>query len=872
MKKKSFIFGLLALMTLVSCGENSSSNSEQTNVPSIPNVSTNIPTSKDTSVDSPSNNTEPSVVAPSVTEPSVVPPSVNEPSFVTPSVPSTISSSENNSSSTSIAKLTFDNAKFDDVTIGYDGEQHKLADVYGIPEGTKVTYNGRNSYIDTGTYAATAILEKENYETKSLKATLTILPADFANLEYKSVSVTYDGKDHVKDVKLVGFIPEGTKTTETIKDSNGKTITSAVEVGVYNYTIEISNKNYNKISLSATLTINKAKKDMPVFVAGDGTTYFANGLNNNYLYSFNDVNGIKRIDFSSPKEFNKHDSNSVIYIANSLLSNSVKQVENGEAKPLYTGGNIDDFVKYNDNVYYYSSNPMLSSEHGIYKVVVDENDEEVVSKVFDGKTDNLAIYNNYLYFTNGNDNNYIYKMNLNNNTTSLVLSEKVHEYIIENNKLYCVVNGLLNDYIGFVNLNSTITEPTKLTNSAGEFLTIKNNKLYYNYTDLFGKIDSSKLGIWSININNKEETQVLKIDGVNGFDADDSNSLYYIDSNDLHLYSYDISSKTKIDLLKDFVIPESTPYNLGGKTVAHGTRIYYLNMYAGKTLYAYDENDKKNYQLTANKVMDYFIYNDVLYFNQVTRIVNNDIYCVNLNTNSEATKVSSNDVRNMICDGEYIYGTHYNWAGTAGGISRMKMDGTEYIKFSDIDGAKNLSIKDEKLYFINCGTGQDNGNIEYIPLSSITETSTKITSTNLSKTVKNVKQFIIDGNDLFYIYNGTFDNSIRRTSFNDFSKETKIASSKTNPNEILLYNGYIYYYSYAVTALSSAGFYKVNKNATGDNTQELILGYNEQYYGSDFVITDSGYWYFLNYIPKLMLGDAHTYQLNLTSKKVTKLD
>ena len=43
-------------------------------------------------------------------------------------------------------------------------------------------------------------------------------------------------------------------------------------------------------------------------------------------------------------------------------------------------------------------------------------------------------------------------------------------------------------------------------------------------------------------------------------------------------------------------------------------------------------------------------------------------------------------------------------------------------------------------------------------------------------------------------------------------------------------------------------FYKVNKNATGDNTQELILGYNEQYYGSDFVITDSGYWYFLNYM------------------------
>lgn len=111
MKKKNFIFGLLALMTLVSCGENSSPNSEQSNVPSMSTISTNNPTSKDTSVDSPSNNTEPSVVTPSV----------NEPSTVKPSVPSTISPSGNNSSSTSIAKLTFDNAKFDDLTIGYDG-------------------------------------------------------------------------------------------------------------------------------------------------------------------------------------------------------------------------------------------------------------------------------------------------------------------------------------------------------------------------------------------------------------------------------------------------------------------------------------------------------------------------------------------------------------------------------------------------------------------------------------------------------------------------------------------------------------------------------------------------------------------------------
>lgn len=776
-------------------------------------------------------------------------------------------------SSSAIKKSDFTGVTFESLTFSYDGNAHILGEVKGAPEGTKITYTGRSSYTNAGTYKATAKLEKENYNDKTLEATLTINPIDFSGFAYESVSVTYDGKDHIQDVKLTGNQPEGTTVKETVTNSGGDVVLTAVEVGTYSYTVEITNSNYKKLTLTATLTIKAAKSAMPVFVADDGTVYFANGLHNKYLYSLSSENTLKQLDYSSPKEFNKYSSSTALFISGTTIMNSVKKVSNNSSSVVYTDSNIDDFVEYSSSVYYYSSNSLTASKSGIYKVdATNSGDEPIVTKVFEGKTDNLAICGSNLYFTNGNDHNYIYKMNLSTNVTSLVLSEKTHEFIIKGNKLYCTVNGTVNDYIGYLDLSSTSTTPTKLTNAAGEGLTIRNEYLYYNYTDLFGMIDDSKYGIWSINLTTNEEKQILPGNGVNGFDVESSGNIVYIDTADLHLYRYNTTSKAKTDLLNGFVAPETTPLNTGGHSISYGTKVYYLNMYAGKTLYVYDETTKKNYQLSTNKVTDFYIYGDVLYFNQVTMLTNNDLYSVNLKVSSEATKISTNDVRNMVSDGTYIYATHYNWAGAAGGISRMKLDGTEYVKFSDINGAKNLTIKDNKLYYIN-STG-DNGNIEYFDLSTIQSDSTDLKGTNLDKKIKNVKQFIFDGDNIYYSYDGTIENSIRRTSFTNLGEGTKIASTKTNPNEMILWGDSIVYYSYAVSATSSAGFYKVSKNATSDEggkEENLLLSCDSKYYGSDFAISSSDRLYFLNYITSYALGDAHTYQLDLNTKAVKKI-
>ena len=42
-----------------------------------------------------------------------------------------------------------------------------------------------------------------------------------------------------------------------------------------------------------------------VVVDEDGTIYFANGLDNKYLYSLKNTD-VTRLDYSSPKEFNKY--------------------------------------------------------------------------------------------------------------------------------------------------------------------------------------------------------------------------------------------------------------------------------------------------------------------------------------------------------------------------------------------------------------------------------------------------------------------------------------------------------------------------------------------------------------------------------------
>ncbi|MCR4911593.1 MAG: MBG domain-containing protein, partial [Bacilli bacterium] len=138
----------------------------------------------------------------------------------------------------------FDTAHFDDASYIFDGHPHILNEVKDVPEGTTVTYEGRESYTNVGTYPATALLEKDGYESLTLNATLSITPANFSAIVFASEEVEYDGQEHA-------LTCTGVPSFATVTYTNNV----GTEIGVYNATAVISAENYNDLTLNATLTI-----------------------------------------------------------------------------------------------------------------------------------------------------------------------------------------------------------------------------------------------------------------------------------------------------------------------------------------------------------------------------------------------------------------------------------------------------------------------------------------------------------------------------------------------------------------------------------------------------------------------------------------
>ena len=147
-------------------------------------------------------------------------------------------------------KLNFEGVYFNSMSYVYDGDARILHEVYGAPEGTTITYEGREYYTDSGVYPATALLSKKGYNDKLLSATLTITNASFKNIYFENKVVEYDGLEHSI---TVSNLPDF--ATVTYKNNVG------TEVGAYLATAIVSAKNYDDLTLYAYLTITAPLKD-----------------------------------------------------------------------------------------------------------------------------------------------------------------------------------------------------------------------------------------------------------------------------------------------------------------------------------------------------------------------------------------------------------------------------------------------------------------------------------------------------------------------------------------------------------------------------------------------------------------------------------
>ena len=129
-----------------------------------------------------------------------------------------------------------------------------------------------------------------------------------------------------------------------------------------------------------------------------------------------------------------------------------------------------------------------------------------------------------------------------------------------------------------------------------------------------------------------------------------------------------------------------------------------------------------NYRVYGEKVVDFSIIGDELYFNGVSYLVNNSTYRINLKTGGLVEKINDYSAKEICSDGTYIYYIEENAAGAATAIHKANMDGTNDEIVYD-KGVSNLRVKNNKLYFI------DSNNIHILNLQTKADTEIDVHTT-----------------------------------------------------------------------------------------------------------------------------------------------
>ena len=685
-----------------------------------------------------------------------------------------------------------------------------------------------------GEYTYSVILSATGYYDAVNSSTITIEELEYNDdLSYDSKVVAYDGLDHFNDIQLVGTIPSTATKEVVVLNESGVTVTEAKEVGRYSYSLTLSAPGYPTKEFSAYLTIMTLKEEIPVIKGGDGF-YFKNKLDNDYLYKYDSSNGISKVSSSIVSSFESRNGDTITYFVNkTLLGSSIRQISSGTLSTIYSEAGIQSYCPWTSNKAFFSiKNTFSSDKNGIYLLdTTDSDSEPVITKLFSGKAKELRLMDDiYLMFINESDNDRLYGLDLNNEYNWFTVTEEsIHEYLLMGSTIYLSINGKANDSIGMIKDFHLSSDVVTLSNMAGQKFNYLNGYLYFIAKDWATLVHPEWKGVWKLNTYSKAVEQIYSYENVNDIAIDDADNFMYIDSQNYHLYKYQLSTKTLTNLMASFEPTDNSPTGKG-KSISYEKErsVYYINPRADFTLFCYDWDTKVNQQITSEKVVDFSIIGDTIYYNLVTNLTNNDLYKMNLDGKSDPVKISTNDLREVVSDGQYLYGVHYNFVGTAAGLARMDLDGSNYVKFSEINGAKNLAIKNGKLYFINVNIiGSDY--IEYIDLSLINPEveDQNLKSTKIDK-LGHVKQFAFDDNDnLIYIYSYLTTNSVRRTTLSSLgSTYVDIAKANTKAEEIYVTGLSVYYFNSYSSGddYSKMGLYSVYSEAEKDGTATKYVG------------------------------------------------
>ena len=744
--------------------------------------------------------------------------------------------------------------------VTYDGNSHTVEIVGIVPSGVNVEYKD-NKWTNAGVYTAIATLTGAGYNTLVLKATLQIDKADFTGITFEGASYDYDGTAHT--VAIVGALPADTSVVYSCEED--PTITNtATESGTYTIKATITNPNYNTLTLTATLKITGSEDERFITYAND-TLYFGNALDKDKLYSYTQADGVEKVSSDVPYGFAVI-GNKIYFRSRSLFASSIKVIGDGGVSGI--ASEKGEYLCTDGTYLYYAVNGLTGDKSGIYRLdpTASEPTPELVSQ---GKAKYLQVEGGYLWFADGANGWKLSKVlaSATNAARTVVPvggeaeGEKIAALTASNGYLFFTVNRLRGNYIA--NYNISNGETKKLTQDAGANLTVIGNDLYYINVDLLTSLVKGK-GIYRVSAypltdSSAFGTKVIGEDGekYSSLAAVGTTKIAYYEVSTQMLCIYTPSSDTTVRVLEDFTPPEYKPLSLGSKTLAYGSVLYYLDLYNDKALYSYDTVTGVFSRITSNKVTDFSILGDTLYFNAVSYGANNDLYRVDLKQGGEPELVSTNDCEDIVTDGENIFYVYSNAAGLRTAIHKITADGTDVEIYSK--AAKYLTYYEGYLYFEN------GDNLMKTPVTATGDSDAVIVDKS-----HNYGTFVIsDGVVYFRELYGAGQKRLSCINV-DGSGYAAVLTAKTDPIAIKVIGDTIYYYT--ETTLGPDGFYSISTSARNDADPTLILaqkGDGVSYYGADFTVIGNKI-YFVNYYNNF--GDSHLYSVEIGgTHKVEKL-
>ena len=589
-----------------------------------------------------------------------------------------------------IKKIEITGVTFESTVFDYDGYQHEVLVRGEIPQGVEVVLTNDKA-TDAGEYEATAVLQGKNYLTKTMRATLTIRPAEM-NVSLSDKTVEYDTQP--KSLALTGTLPVGAIVTITY---NGEAVSEVTEVGEYWVVMEIRCKNYVTKTLNAKLTI-KGSEEALASTVFQGKVYFQNNLDSNALYCYS--NGqLQKIGNDVAVAFAEA-GNTLYYIKRGLLSSAICKLTTDGPEVLLSGVQAKYLVSDGTFLYFGVGNLVDSkAQNGVYRFQPGSNEDPV--RLVQAKVKGMVYCNGSIWFINGDDGDKLYRADPNGSATAQVVTEqKVTEVVSDGNVLYYNKGNLLGR--GIYRYSPSTQEEYCLSIDNGAYLTCLEEYVYYINQDLltstiFGKnICKTLANVMSDSSLSGE--QLISAEN-NGFSSltTDGTYLYYYKLNDKHLYRAAKNGEDETDLMQGFVAPDNASLTVNNfqHTQEHQGEIYFINSRDGNSLWKYQPQTGVKVCVVAGAVSDFGFYGNDLYYSGYV-LTNFALWKVDLR-DGETEKVLSNRADRLLIDHNTLY---YIKVGSAYNEHLMKLD-LSTLSVGEIKPEGTLLSKDPNLH-VSC--------------------------------------------------------------------------------------------------------------------------------------------------------------------------